>query len=187
MRWLLAFLLAIASCHHETPAKPQPGETPPLPPASGTPIGYLLDARTSLALRDDQVAKLQELDTTLSGRLETIDAQLRVHAQPRPTAGPVPTRGGSHRRRRIATGSGAGSGTPRPAPTGGGSRLAQERAATVREGVQQALAVLDPDQQVAARKLLAEHDFDVAAPTTTPPTNDDDAGSDGDEPTAPEP
>jgi hypothetical protein len=39
---LFATALVLAACHHD-PAPTKPGDLPPLPPASGTPIGYLIE------------------------------------------------------------------------------------------------------------------------------------------------
>ena len=71
---LAALLFVLAACHHDPqPMHPQPGDLPPLPPASGTPIGYLLDARTDLALTPDQVTKLTKIDNSLAARDAEID------------------------------------------------------------------------------------------------------------------
>jgi hypothetical protein len=181
MRWLLVILLAI-SCHHEaTPAKPQPGDTPPLPPASGTPIGYLVDARTTLALREDQVTKLKDLDTTLAARLEALDAQARGAAKPANAGGdaPMQPRRGGRGRHGGGRRGGAGSGSASPKTTSPArTHIDQERSATVRDALQQAFALLDATQQTAARKLLAEHDVDVDAAIAPPQSTPDEEGSD---------
>ncbi|HEU4733008.1 MAG TPA: hypothetical protein VFT22_34175, partial [Kofleriaceae bacterium] len=72
---LLGLLVASAGCHHDTdppPMHPQEGELPPLPPSSGTPVGYLIDAAGQLELRDDQLARLKEIDQSLSARDDEI-------------------------------------------------------------------------------------------------------------------
>src|SRR5215204_2791064 len=83
MRFLLALLLALASCRPQ-PSKPGPGETPPLPPASGTAVGYLVDASGELKLRDDQLKRLKEIDDRLAAQNGGIDAQLRQLERPVP-------------------------------------------------------------------------------------------------------
>src|SRR5690348_10644000 len=83
MRLLLVLLLAIAGCHPQ-PTKPAPGEVPPLPPASGTAVGYLVDAQAELKLRDDQLTKLKDIDASLAARNGDIDAQLRQLEKPVP-------------------------------------------------------------------------------------------------------
>lgn len=65
-------------CRHEpAPAAVQPGETPPLPPASGTPIGFLVDDAGELALSDDQLARLKAIDDDLASRLAALDGVVR--------------------------------------------------------------------------------------------------------------
>src|SRR5262245_8499913 len=83
MRLLFALLLALAGCHSQ-PKKPAPGEVPPLPPASGTAVGYLVDASTELKLRDEQLAKLKQIDASLAARNGEVDAQLRQLEKPVP-------------------------------------------------------------------------------------------------------
>src|SRR5579862_9616528 len=81
MRWLA--LLVVAACsHHDAPAPVEPAGTTPLPPASGTPIGYLIDDASELHLTDDQVTKLRDIDTSLAAELEVIDSQVRQANRP---------------------------------------------------------------------------------------------------------
>ena len=75
-----AFGLALAAalaCSHDAKPTVQPDDHPPLPPASGTPIGYLIDDASELALRDDQLTKLKAIDDELSDRLAVLDSQQR--------------------------------------------------------------------------------------------------------------
>ena len=52
------------------------------------------------------------------------------------------------------------------------NRLADERQADVRDALQRAFALLDPAQQVGAKKVLADHDVDVdAAMPAAPPAS----------------
>src|SRR5580704_3458932 len=99
--FVLIALVALA-CHHDSAPTPiGPVGPPPLPPASGTPVGYLIDEATKLELSDDQVAKLKDIDSGLSARIESIDAQLRdlgkppeSHSQPAMRGGRRGMRGG---------------------------------------------------------------------------------------------
>ena len=59
----------------------------PLPPASGTPIGILIDEASRLALRAEQLDALREIDQSLSARNDHIDAQLREMERPKPPPG----------------------------------------------------------------------------------------------------
>jgi hypothetical protein len=158
----------------------QPDDHPPLPPAAGTPVGFLIDA-TELQLRDDQLTKLREIDTALSERLEALDAQLRGGSS-RPADAPSTgrRRGGGGRRGGFGGsqrgggggggaggGSGAGSAASRPGRAGGKpsganlDRLTDERAADVRDALQHALTVLDPQQQQIAKRVLSDHGVDL--------------------------
>ena len=78
MRAALGLALAAAlACSHDARPTVQPDDHPPLPPASGTPIGYLIDDASELALRDDQLTKLKAIDDELSDRLAVLDSQQR--------------------------------------------------------------------------------------------------------------
>ncbi|MDB4955212.1 MAG: hypothetical protein JWO36_2781 [Myxococcales bacterium] len=188
---VIAFLLG--ACHHDTPpVTPGGSERPPLPPSSGTPIGYLLDD-TDLHLRDDQRTRLHEIDATLAAELEVLEARERS-ARPASTTGsqddPPPSgmghgrRGGGGRRGgRGGGGSRPPSGpTPNGAPKPDAGAVAQERAGDVREAVHRALAILDADQLKLAQKLLVDHDIDAdtgggpAKPRTTEPAEPAEAG-----------
>jgi hypothetical protein len=168
---VFALALVLIACHHDAaPLHPDPSERPPLPPSSGTPIGFLLDDG-DLHLRDDQRARLQEIDATLAGELGTLEARERA-AHPvaasepanEPSMGRRGGRGGGGRRgrsRQAQTGGPPVNGAPKPDV----GAVAQERSADVREALHRAFAILDPDQQRVAEKLLTAHDIDV---DTTP-------------------
>lgn len=147
---LLAIALSFVGCHRDPkPTTPQEGELPPLPPASGTPVGYLIDNSGQLKLRDEQVEQLKKIDTSLSARNEAIDTQLREierpHAEEPPKKGEPPPKP-----RDWAPGA-----MPVHTTTDSG-KLHEAKAANSRDALQKAFAILDPDQQTAARKLLDE-------------------------------
>jgi len=151
MRLVLALLFVFA-CHNETsPAHPNPGDHPPLPPASGTPIGYLLDSQSDLKLRDEQIKKLQELDASLAARDAEIDTQLRAIEKPEQEE-PTP-KGQQPKRRNMAPGS---SGPPQ----GDAAKLHAMRDSNDRDALKKAWAILDKDQQEAAAKILGDHDVE---------------------------
>src|SRR5215470_913812 len=84
-RAALCALLILAACRHDTdpsPMRPQESDLPPLPPSSGTPVGYLVDNAAQLNLRDDQITKLKQIDQSLSARDAEIDTQLRMIEKP---------------------------------------------------------------------------------------------------------
>lgn len=208
MRVLLGIALVVTlGCGHDAKPAVEPDDHPPLPPASGTPIGYLIDA-TELHLRDDQITQLKEIDTSLAARLDVIDSQLRGPSQS-PAATSNPSTGRHHGGRRGGGGrygarggggggggSGSGSGSAsagvRSSSRQGNSadtmnRLTEERRADVRDAIQRAFALFDPPQRQLARRVLDDHGVDVetgrseAAPAegTEPDDPDPDPGSDG--------
>jgi hypothetical protein len=198
--FLLAALVAL-DCHHDAePAHPEPTETPPLPPASGTPIGFLIDGAYDLKLTDDQIDRLREIDVSLAAQLEVVENQTRVARKPPSEqssapnggmrgggmrgggmrgggmggmgGGPRGATGGNAGRHRSSGQAGSGS-NPQYAPSGGA--LNEEQARDVRDAIQRALALLNPTQQEAAKKLLEDRGVDLSAkrPAATP------AGADG--------
>jgi hypothetical protein len=167
----LGLLLAVG-CGHDAKPAVQPDDHPPLPP--GTPIGYLIDGASELQLRDDQVAKLKEIDTDLAARLDVLDA--RQHGGHAPAAGSTGAgAGGRHRggrhgggMRRGGAGGGSGSAAARPAASSAdtaaaANRKTEDRADDVRAAIEQAFAVLDPAQQPIAKRVLSDHGVDVDA------------------------
>ncbi len=156
---LAALLLALACCHSDpTPAHPKPGDLPPLPPASGTPIGYLLDAKGDLALTPDQVDKLQQIDTSLAARDAEIDTQLRQIEHPEEEEDPTPQqqKAGMKRKRHAYA-----PGQQQLSTNGDAAKLHAMRDQNDREAVKKALALLDNGQQDKAKVILADHDVEV--------------------------
>ena len=196
----LALGLCSAACRHEDapPPKLEPGETLPLPPASGTPIGFLLDDASELSLRDDQIVQLQAIDHSLQARLDVIDTQLRGYDAPPARAPNQPRQAGGRGGRRSGAG-GPQTGGPRVnhapgASPGAGAlahaddikRLDEQRKSEVKDALGKAFAIFDVPQRILARKALAKHDIDLDAPnrpkpTTPPAPNGDGDGDGGDE------
>jgi len=196
---LLAPLLvvgsALAACGGSSaPAPHDPADRPPLPPASGTPIGYLIDDAGELHLRDDQLTQLRQIDTSLAAELDVIDTKLRgASAKPEDSAAPPQQAMGGRRGRRGGMGGGGGhhrGGGGNASAAGGAAphgdpaaadRLTQERRADVKDALTRAFGILDPAQQPAAKKILEDHDVDVddsGSPPRTPeepeqPTSDE--------------
>jgi hypothetical protein len=154
---LLAPLLT-AGCHREPqPMTPKEGELPPRPPASGTAVGYLVDNASQLQLRDDQLTKLKQIDLSLAARNDSLDTQLR--AMERPDEQPAgkdqpPPRHNNAPGAQIKT-------------TGDASKLHQAKAGNNHEALKKAFALLDPDQQAIARRLL--EDRGIAVPGEAKP------------------
>lgn len=159
LRAMLLALLVIAGCRHPSdppPMHPKEGELPPLPPASGTPVGYLLDNASQLQLRDDQFQKLKEIDQSLAAKDDAIDTQLRLIEKP--AEDPPTEKGKPPARHNNAPGA-------QVRTTPDASKLHNARKANDSEALQRAFALLDPAQQATARKLLEERGI-------TPPGSD---------------
>jgi len=158
----LVLVLAAGGCHREPkPITPAEGELPPLPPASGTPVGYLLDNSSQLQLTGDQFDKLRQIDASLSARNDAIDTQLREIETPEEEPPPEKNAPPPIRPRNMAPGA---------APmrtTLDASKLHEARAANNTEALDKAFALLDATQQLEARKLLAARG--IASPTPTAP------------------
>ena len=130
---------------------------PPLPPSSGTPVGYLLDNATALQLRDDQLSKLQDIDKSLAARDDQLDTQLRLIEKP--AEDPPAGKGAPPQRHNNAPGA-------QIHTTPDATKLHNAREQNDKEALKQAFAILDPTQQTAARKLL--EDRGIAAPGSAP-------------------
>jgi hypothetical protein len=156
LRAALCALLVLAACHHDadpSPVHPREGELPPLPPSSGTPVGYLVDNAGQLNLRDDQLTQLKQIDESLAARDAEIDTQLRIIEKPEED--PEPAKGEPPHRHNNAPGA-------QIHTTPDAAKLHSARKSNDFEALQQAFALLDPAQQAAARRLL--EDRGVAAP-----------------------
>jgi hypothetical protein len=171
MRRLLLGLLVCAGCHHDPqPMHAKPGELPPLPPASGTPIGYLIDAQTDLQLRDDQLTTLKQLDTSLAANDAEIDTQLRQiePQEEEEELTPQQVKAGQKRHHKSHAPGSAGP------PTGDAARLHGIRDSADRDALKKAWAVLDPDQQTKAKPILEQRGVEIPGEgKKKPPTSDD--------------
>jgi len=206
---LCAVELGLGCSHDPKPAVVEPAGPAPLPPASGTPIGYLVDDATELKLTDDQLTKLKAIDEDLAAKLGTLDSQLHTpgaagSGQSRGRrrggggAGGGGFSGGRGGRRGGRGGAGSGSGSGSGAPRGGGvspdtvNRVTEERAADVRDAIDRALALLDVVQRVMAKRVLTDHgvDLDAGRPAAGAPkagSGEPDGGdADPDEPGEPD-
>lgn len=156
---LAALILVLVACHHDPqPIHPKPGDLPPLPPASGTPIGYLLDASGDLALTPDQVTKLKQLDTSLAARDAEIDTQLRQIERPEEDQELTPqqVKAGMARPRHAYSPKDQQLSTNSDA-----AKLHALRKQNDRDAVKKALALLEPQQVDKAKALLSDHDVEI--------------------------
>lgn len=150
---LVAALFASAACHKEPP--PAYAEQP-LPPASGTAIGYLIDNSGQLDLSAEQVTKLQAIDDSLSARNESIDTQLREIEKPEPIE--------EDPKNPSATPPNMAPGAQPIRTTKDAGKLHEARKTNSKEALEKAFALLDATQQEQARALLAERG--ITAPKT---------------------
>lgn len=175
---LRAFVLAaslasaFAACHKDTdppPMHPKDGELPPLPPSSGTAVGYLLDNASQLSLNDDQLGKLKEIDASLSARNASIDTQLRIIEKPEED--PPASEGGPPVRHNNAPGA-------QVRTTPDAAKLHAARKENDWDALTRAFALLGPEQQATARKLLEDRGITAPGSRTRPaprPQTDDGA------------
>jgi len=165
--WRLVLALALVfGCTRgdPKPMTPKEGELPPLPPASGTAIGYLVDGASQLKLRDDQVKRLKEIDTSLAARNDSLDTQIRSIEKPDEESGEPGKAHNNAPGKQIKT-------------TPGSAKLHEAKAANDREAIEKAFAVLDPDQQEAARRLLDERG--ISTPGAPKPKKAERGSNDG--------
>jgi hypothetical protein len=171
MRFAFVALLAVAACHHDPqPIHPKPGDLPPLPPASGTPVGYLIDSAGDLKLRDDQLKQLKDIDQSLAAQDADIDVQLSQIEKPEEEEqmSPQDQKAGKKRARY--------NNAPGASVQGNADsqKLHALRNENDRAALKKAWAILDPEQQKTAAKILDERGVEVpGAQKKQAPTSDD--------------
>ena len=171
MRLWFVLLLAVAACGPKH-TKPAPGEVPPLPPASGTAVGYLVDAATQLQLRDDQLTKLKQIDSSLAAENGQIDAQLRQIEKPVPEEQLSPQQqkaGETTQRYDNAPGKST-------IQTNDSMKLRKMRDQNDRDALKKAFAILDPDQVTKAKQILADRGVEVPGEQKQEQTRSEDDG-----------
>ena len=149
----------------------EPSGPPPLPPASGTAVGYLVDAASTLQLRNDQLDKLKDIDNSLAARNSEIDVQLRQIEKPAPAEQLSPQQmkaGVQPQRYNNAPGAST-------IGTQDSQRLHRMRADNDREALEKALALMDPDQLVHAKRILQDRGVELPGAGTSAATHDGDA------------
>lgn len=139
---------------------PKEGELPPLPPSSGTPVGYLVDNAGQLQLSEDQLKQLKEIDRSLAAKDDEIDTQLRIIEKP--AEDPEPAKGEPPPRHNNAPGA-------QIHTTPDAAKLHRARKENDYEALRQAFALLDPTQQTAARRLLEDRGVTAPGSATKPP------------------
>jgi hypothetical protein len=166
---IFGLLVVLApACHKDPdiePQHPKSGDLPPLPPASGTPIGYLLDAQTQLALTPDQLTQLKQLDASLAAQNDSIDTQIRAIEKPEPDEPQDPK--APPKRTNHAPGK-------ETHTTADSQKLHLMHMANDREALKKVFAILDPKQQESATRILSERGVELpgAKKSTKPDTED---------------
>jgi hypothetical protein len=173
--WSLIAVLVVGfafACGSSQQEVIEPGGPPPLPPASGTAIGYLIDAKRDLVLRDDQLAKLQDLDESLAAENGSIDAQLRQIEKPVPTEqlSPQQQKAGE-KTARYNNAPGVNTIT-----TEDSQKLRRMRATNEREALEKAFALLDPDQLARAKRILVDRGVAVPGERSAQPQRSEEDG-----------
>lgn len=173
MRFALVLFLAIAACHSDpAPAHPEPGEVPPLPPASGTPVGYLIDSSSDLNLREDQIQKLKDIDASLAAQNADLDVQLRQIEKPQDEEhlSPQEMKAGA-KPQHYNNAPGASVKTNADA-----AKLHQMHADNDKAALKKAWALLDAAQQPIAKKILEDRGVEVPGAVKKADSHDDSAG-----------
>jgi len=174
-------------CSHEARPAVAPEEHAPLPPASGSPIGYLVEDAGELKLSDDQLARLRQIDDELGTKLAASETALR-------TPEPVPKDNRADAPRGLGFRAGGGRetvddrGMPLVQPVHGGATafpsenaqsrqyvipgatvdgIYRDRARDTRDAIRRALALLDDAQRTIAWRVLTEHGVDPDTGQTT--------------------
>lgn len=162
-RMRLAFVLALAlcaglgACHNDKQVILEPGGPPPLPPASGTAVGYLIDSAGDLKLTDAQLTKLHQIDDSLAARNGQVDAQLRQIEKPAPGEELTPQQqkaGEKEPRYNNAPGVNTISNSD-------AQKLHEIRDDNDRVALKEALSLLDDEQRVRAKRILSDRGIAV--------------------------
>jgi len=170
------------SCSHPTPREPvdpviEPDEHPPLPPASGTPIGFLVDDAGELKLSDDQLSKLRAINDELATQLAVDEGDMKPEPVEPAKKDDNKGRGLGFRAGGAQEGFGGYTGgfpnAPRTAgqqgtddqggerhyviPAATVNKVYQARAKHTLAAIKRALVVLDGGQQTVAKRVLVDH------------------------------
>ncbi|HEY4177764.1 MAG TPA: hypothetical protein VGM90_13050 [Kofleriaceae bacterium] len=164
---IVAALCLAAGCHSDKgPQQPAPSEVP-LPPASGTAVGYLIDNAGALELKEDQLDKLKQIDVSLASKNETLEVQMREIEQPEEPDEPPDKHETVLKPKNWAPGATA------VHTTQDSGKLHDAHAQNTQEALTQAFAVLDASQQKTALRLLADRGIKGPKTTTVKTTTSD--------------
>ena len=174
LRRLVVLVALTAACHHEPkPHHPAEGELPPLPPASGTAVGYLVDASGELKLDETQLTKLKEIDASLAARNASIDTQLRQIERPTEEE-PEPQQKGPDQRPHRPRNNAPGQNITTNADA---AKLHDMHRANDRDALKRAFALLDDTQKKTATRILEERGVEVPGAAAKEPSAGTDDGT----------
>jgi hypothetical protein len=145
------------ACHPPKDEVLEPSSTPPLPPASGTAIGYLVDASADLNLTPDQAEKLHKIDDRLAAQNGPIDTQLRDIEKPVPAEELSPQQmkaGVKEQRYDKAPGKST-------IVTSDSQRLRRMHDDNERDAIKNAFAIMSPEQVEKAKRILRDRGIDI--------------------------
>lgn len=169
--FMLALALACAGC----PGKQEviePSGPPPLPPASGTAIGYLVDASSDLSLSSDQLEKLHKIDDRLSAENGPLDTQLREMEKPRPAEELTPQQmKAGVREQRYDNAPGKST-----MQTNDSVKLHKMHDDNEREAIKRAFALMSPEQIEKAKRILRDRGIDIPGEKSQAPSPSSDDG-----------
>lgn len=150
-RILIALALMATGCKEKQEVI-EPSGPPPLPPASGTAIGYLVDASADLQLTPEQSAKMQRIDDRLAAQNGPLDTQLREIEKPMPAEelSPQQMKAGE---REARYDNAPGKST---IVTSDSQKLRKMRDDNERAAIEKALAMLSPEQVETAKRILRD-------------------------------
>lgn len=155
--FILALALACSACHPPRDEVLEPSSTPPLPPASGTAIGYLVDAAVDLNLTPDQSEKLHKIDDRLAAQNGPIDTQLREIEKPVPAEELSPQQmkaGVKEQRYDNAPGKST-------IQTNDSVKLRKMHDDNERDAITKAFALMSPEQVEKAKRILRDRGIDI--------------------------
>jgi hypothetical protein len=154
---LLAVAVVAGGCNRHKDEVIEPGGPPPLPPASGTAVGYLVDAAGDLQLSAEQLEKLKKIDDSLAAQNGSIEVQIRQIEQPVPAEQLSPQQlkaGEKEQRYDNAPGKST-------VQTSDSQRLHKIHDDNERDALKKAFALLDPKQLEKAKRILQDRGVDV--------------------------
>jgi hypothetical protein len=155
---LLALVVGFAGgCNRQKDEVIEPGGPPPLPPASGTAVGYLVDAAADLQLSGEQLEKLKKIDDSLAAQNGSIEAQIRQIEQPVPAEqlSPQQMKAGEKEQRYDNA---PGKSTMQ---TSDSQRLHKLHDENERDALKRAFALLDAKQLEKAKRILQDRGVDI--------------------------